>query len=96
MQSPAPTHDQVVSAQLAQQIVDAAACEHPATPDHAADVACVCLTGCGMVLLMCNSHLEQLRAHVARQSANGSRFGCGTCRLDAASLDAVFEVTSLR
>lgn len=96
MQSTVPAHDQMVSALLAQQIADAAACEHPATPAHTADVACVCLTGCGTVLLMCDAHLEQLRAHVARQSANGSRFGCGTCRVDAASLDAVFEVTSLR
>lgn len=86
----------VVPDGLAEQVGDAFSCEHAGTAEHRAQVAATCVRGCGMTLLMCARHMDQLRAMVSARAAVGERFGCVRCRTAAGSLDVVFTVSDLR
>lgn len=80
-----------VTAELAASIDSAVTCEAP-SGDHAAEHAAVCRSGCGLTLLMCGAHMDELRALVARRAATGERFGCALCRTEETSLDGAFRV----
>lgn len=80
-----------VTAELAASIDAAAACEFPGS-DHAAEHVAVCRSGCELTLLLCGTHMDELRALVARRALSGELFGCVLCRTQEASLDAAFDV----
>ncbi|MBN9214669.1 MAG: hypothetical protein J0J04_07635 [Microbacterium sp.] len=85
-----------ITAELASDVSDAARCERPGEHDHAADTAAVCRRGCGTTLLMCEPHMDLLRAQVSLRALSGARFGCALCRSESTTLDDVFDVSPLR